>query len=140
MNYETPGASALTLPKSGVVLEKYAPGRWIWNATPFFAQIQDHGSREEGHDSREKRWYADCSLFLFMDSDSQEEVVAWLDSRVLALRAALTPPDARERIARALEKDLSGRTRWWNSVDSDIQEEIVATLTSRVLSALGMAP
>jgi len=33
---------------------------------------------------------------------TRDECIAWLDSRVLALRAALMPADARERVARAL--------------------------------------
>ena len=44
--------------------------------------------------------------------DTDDECIAWLDARVLALRAALLPADARERVTKAIYTAENGGPPW----------------------------
>ena len=124
MNDETHGAStAITLPKSGVVLPCVNVGD---GATDYVVVL---GPVRVGIGQHYERWEAWVGATK-QDGDF-DDLVEWLDSRVLALRSALTPPDARERIALVL--------RGWAKNDLSIDAERLSCADA-VLAALGMAP
>lgn len=90
---EEPPAT-ITLPRSGLVLTKKRGTERLFIARMPHMKLMlvsdPHGEWALARIGR------DC------DGGSLDECIARLDARVLELRAALLPPDARERIARAL--------------------------------------
>ena len=123
------------LPKSGVYLE---PGRthgegtlrsqdWRLNGLTFNALV----ARDCG--ARWCAWWPDTKTHW----GAREEVIAWLDAKVLETRAALLPQDARERVARALFeaewRDVN-REDWPEFAIADFTHEVDA-----VLAALGLS-
>jgi len=68
-------------------------------------------------------------------SGTRDECISWLDSRVLALRAALMPQDARERVARAIYHADTGLCDSCLSHDGD-RDDYYAQADA-VLAALG---
>ena len=93
-------SDSITLPRSGIVLTK----------TPYC------------HDGHKAFTFDNGRILLILagnrvvqciafsgelaNVEEKDRALAWLDSRVLALRAALMPADARDRVARALHDSL----------------------------------
>lgn len=125
-------SETITLPKSGVVLTRVVDFDYLREIAPGVRARVFCCDKEVCWQA----WIGDDN-FHAPGRSTRDECIAWLDARVLALRAALLPADARERVEAAVLRDLSNRTRWWNSVDDDVQLEIVRELSDAVLSALG---
>jgi len=74
------------------------------------------------------------------EDDNREAVVEWLDARVLALRSALLPADARERVARWFVEEMRNRYgRSWDETP-ECQRDDARALASSLLAALGATP
>lgn len=98
-------SETITLPRSGVVLTRSLVGPRGLEGVPQYETVV-------GGVQLLIRWYSDgtvlakCGLLAsagLRGKVGRDKSIAWLDARVLELRAALMPGDARERIARALE-------------------------------------
>lgn len=121
----------ITLPRSGVVLTRqtvYEDGAACYSdpADHVFVHAYADGLAMAGC----------CSSG--MDADAPiADAIAWADAKVLALRAALMPKDARERIVKVLVDMHTCSTRgyprhWW--------EREMSPTADAVLRALGIAP
>jgi len=66
--------------------------------------------------------------------------IQWLDSRAVALRAALMPPDARERVVSALSDARLSHMAGTMKPMPRTQGELSQRLADAVLTALGIAP
>jgi hypothetical protein len=111
-------SETITLPRSGIVLTRRGPDSWL-NAEAAISLSE---------------WPSAWIAYFGSESQSgpKDEMLSWLDARVLALRAALMPPDARERIARAFlrEHEKLRRDRAYDRTGSvlDLTEESIAML------------
>jgi len=95
-------AEKMTLPRSGIVLDQARPGVWSFGVDWVVTMIRDPfvGSPTD-------RWVAAVADEKDDFMGTRDECLAWLDARVLALRAALLPADARELIAKALDESFN---------------------------------
>jgi len=115
---------SITLTKSGVVLTPWSD-----------AVFCDYRLRDDSHEVMLRHLVGEPSRAWFFEDDfggSWADCIAWLDSRVLALRAALFPPDARERVAKALAEHCGN--------ESGTVPYPFLNMADAVLSALGIAP
>lgn len=83
-------AETIALPHSGVVLTRAPQCERVYLLPHKLGWLYDGDADSSASFDRE-------SMF-----GTRDECIAWLDARVLALRAALAPADARERVAKAL--------------------------------------
>lgn len=119
----------ITLPKSGIVLERRDIG--YWRASPgcgaWFAFNEFTSD-----------WFRAQAGIVSHEAQSRDECIAWLDARVLELRAALLPPDARELVAKAIFE-----AEWRDVNREDWPEFVMADFAfeaDHVLAALGGQP
>lgn len=93
-------AETITLPKSGIVLERSAEKGTHWRRYigPFCVEVRDHGEQPV-HPTSYPRWaYSTGGGWSFTNDPAY--VVKSLDESMLKALAALLPADARERVAR----------------------------------------
>jgi len=120
-------ADSITLPRSGLVLRTEG-GRALFfrppgmNAAVLCPQIET---------------LKPTATFMgeSIAGDDEADCIAWLDSRVLALRVALLPKDAREIVAKALHDVRKRNEREGTPISAEQYRDADA-----VLAALGIAP
>jgi len=123
-------SETIVLPRSGVVL--------AWTGFSYEAQ---HGATltKLVQSTDADQWYAghpsgydEGGLEVY---GTRDECISWLDSRVLELRAALMPADARERVARALFHADTGLCD--SCLPGDMMRDFWYAQADAVLAALG---
>jgi hypothetical protein len=134
----------IVLPKSGVVLKAGSPPiDFILTVSPITFIVR----RYLGDAGGEEQWIAEVQTPGCSHGDAwrlpRADCIAWLDSRVLALRAALMPKDARTLAARAVaDKRVALAV---GECESEFGAHLHISWTDEafadaVLAALGIAP
>lgn len=83
-------SETITLPRSGLPLQPFGHRKWL----------DALGHIELGHIG--ERWFCKF-LGHSLSGATRDAAIEFLDARVIHVRAALLPADARERVARALQ-------------------------------------
>jgi len=120
----------ITLPKSGLVLTKLG---WLWNYADFRAFVA--GLQVRIYQSTDHAWCASTMGGGYTGHRTIDDAISALDAEVLALRAALMPSDARERIAKA-SWDFD-RVCDWSEADA-VESEAYYAHADNILAALGI--
>lgn len=96
-------SETITLPRSGVVLKRYRLPHERGHEDDWIADAEIRIRLYRGCISGDRWWAQVGETTPRTECGSKEAAINALDARVLALRAALLPADARERVRRVLD-------------------------------------